>query len=71
MSVASEPFFFLVSQFELLLEQLKQCPSPAGRMRLLKRMKIVIDAVDTLISTGLNKHTPENSSSLPNGQRAA
>jgi hypothetical protein len=70
MTIASEPFFVLANQFESLLEQLNECPNTAERARLLKRMKIVIDVVDALISSDLNEHTSEITSSLPNGQCA-
>jgi len=68
MSDSSEQFCFLANQFESLLEQLKEGPTPAERTRLLKRMKIVIDAVHARISSDLNEHAPEITTSLPHGQ---
>jgi hypothetical protein len=71
MSNSSESFRILANQFESLSEQLKECPTPAARTRLLKRMKIVIDAVDALTPSDLKEHTPEITSSLPHGQSTA
>jgi hypothetical protein len=59
MSVPTEPFFLLANQFESLLVQLNECPNTAERAGLLKRMKIVIDEVDALVSSNLNEQTPK------------
>jgi hypothetical protein len=71
MSDSSEQFYLLANQFESLLEELKECPTPSERTRFLKRMKIVIDAVDALILSDLKKHTPEITTSFPSAQFAA
>ena len=62
-----ESFHRLTVQFKTLLESLKGVPNLKKRKQLLRRMKILIDEIDGLISSDLkqDKQDTINSGSRP------
>ncbi len=60
-----ERFNWLTVQFKALLEGLKEVPNLKKRKQLLRRMKILIDEIDGLISSDLKQDEQNTISSEP------
>lgn len=61
----SESFNRLTVQFKTLAESLKEVPNLKKRKQLLRRMKILIDEIDGLISSDLMQDAQDSVSSGP------
>ena len=71
MSKTSDRFQWLAREFELLAENLENCPNLEKRKQLLRRMKILIDEIDTQILFIMKRDAQKTSSLPPLDQPAA
>jgi hypothetical protein len=61
-------FQWLAQQFDMLVETINECEDPKKRKPLLRRMKVLIDEIDVVVSASLKRDTQDTASSLPPDQ---
>ncbi len=66
-----ERFQKLAHQFDLVADMINECVDPKQRMLLLCHMKIILNEIDELISSNLNRDSQVNISSPPPNQPTA
>ena len=71
MSTPSERFLRLAHRFEALLESLNESPSSKKRKQLHRRMEILIDEIDRLDLSALERDKEETTSSRQRDQPTA